>query len=254
MRPKKAFVLLGLALFLFSCAARLPVYAPDVTNPIYTVAVLPFYNATNDVGGPADLRQEVHRRVARMHYNALPIKEVDELLYNRTGITLGSQLELIDAVELGRTLGVDALVYGYVLDFEDVTTGVYNVKKVRAGFKLVDAATGETIWTGGQGVKSVISGGGGVGAGVSVIKEIGESGGDQDLVSAIKGLEEVEGFEHWHIIRAAPLKKIEEAAMISLGETLITKAFGVHLWLESNTMLDLALRGFPSGPGFSRQR
>jgi len=168
------------------------------------------------------------------------------------GITLGSQLELTDAVELGRTLGVDALVYGYVLDFDDVTTGVYNVKKVRAGFKLIDALTGEMIWTGGQGVKSVISGGGKLGAGISVVKELGE-GKDTDFFAAIKGLEEVEGIGNWHIIRAAPLKKIEEAAMISLGETLITKAFGVHLWLESNTMLDMAMRGFPIGPGFEPQ-
>lgn len=251
MRAKKLPVFFALALFLASCAARLPVYAPDASNPVYTVAVLPFYNATNDVGGPAALRQEVHRRVARMHYNAMPLKEVDETLYNRMGITLGSQLELTDTVELGRTLGVDAVVYGYVLDFDDVTTGVYNVKKVRAGFKLVDAVSGEIIWTGGQGVKSVISGGGSIGAGASVIKEIGE-GSDIELFHTIKGLEDVEGVEHWHIIRAAPLKKIEEAAMISLGETLITKAFGVHLWLEYNTMLDLAMRGFPPGPGFSR--
>lgn len=251
MRPLKAFVLLGLVFFLVSCAARLPHYHPDVSNPLYTVAVLPFYNATNDVGGPADLRKEVHRRIARRHYNALPLKEVDDLLYNRTGITLGSQLELIDAVELGRALGVDALVYGYVLDFDDVTTGVYNVKKVRAGFKLVDASTGSTVWSGAQGVKSVISGGGDIGAGVSVVKEIGEFG-DTGGYHTIKGLEEVEGVDNWHIIRAAPLKKIEEAAMISLGETLITKAFGVHLWLEYNTMLDLAMRGFPPGPGFAR--
>jgi hypothetical protein len=249
---KKVFLFFALALFVSSCAARLPIYAPDVTNPVYTVAVLPFYNATNDVGGAEALRLEFHRRIARRHYNAIPLKEVDELLYNRMGITLGSQLELTDAVELGRTLGVDALVYGYVLDFDDVTTGLYNVKKVRAGFKLVDALTGETIWTGGQGVKSVISGGGKLGAGVSVVKELGE-GADTELFAAIKGLEEVEGIGNWQIIRAAPLNKIEEAAMISLGETLITKAFGVHLRLESNTMLDLAMRGFPIGPGFEPQ-
>ena len=252
MYAKKVFLFFALALFLSSCAASLPVYEPDVTNPFYTVAVLPFYNATNDVGGAASLRQEFHRRVSRRNYRAIPLKEVDELLYNRMGITLGSQLELTDAVALGTTLGVDALVYGYVLDFDDVTTGVYNVKKVRAGFKLIDALTGETIWTGGQGVKSVISGGGKIGAGVSVIKEIGE-GADTELFTSIKGLEEVEGIGNWQIIRAAPLKKIEEAAMISLGETLITKAFGVHLWLESNTMLDMVMRGFPVGPGFEHQ-
>ena len=252
MYAGKVLFFFALALLLSSCAARLPTYAPDATNPFYTVAVLPFYNATNDVGGAESLRHEFHRRIGRMHYSAMPLKEVDELLYNRMGITLGSQLELTDAVELGRTLGVDALVYGYVLDFDDITTGLYNVKKVRAGFKLVDALTGETIWTGAQGVRSVISGGGKLGAGVSVIKEIGENT-DAELFATIKGLEEVEGIGNWQIIRAAPLNKIEEAAMISLGETLLTKAFGVHLWFESNTMLDLAMSGLPAGPGFKRR-
>lgn len=246
----RVFFLLAAALVLSSCAARTPRYEPDYSNPVYTVAVLPFYNATNDVGGAMGLREEFQRRLAGRHYSFMPLKEVDQVLLDRMGITLGDQLELTIAVELGKALGVDGLVYGYVLNFDNVTTGVYNVKKVRAAFKLVDARTGSVIWTGAKGVKSVIAGGK-VGVGVSVIKEAM----DDDRFShfgAIKGLEEVEGLDDWHILIAGATKKIEDAAMFSLGEMLITKAFGVHLWLESNAMMDIVMSGFPSGPGSPR--
>jgi len=248
---KRALLLFALAIFLASCTAHLPRYAPDFSNPVYTVAVLPFYNVTNDVGGAIALREEFQKRLQNRHYKFMPLKEVDEILLNRMGITLGDQLEMTDAAQLGKVLGVDGVVYGYVLNFDDITTGVYNVKKVRAGFKLVDARTGNTLWTGGRGVKTVISGGGAPGAGISVLKEAMDDDRFEPF-GAIKGLEEIEGLKDWHIIRAGATKKIEDAAMLSLGEKLITKAFGVHLWLESNTMMNLVMKGFPSGPGAAR--
>lgn len=248
--PKRVLFFLAL-LLLASCTAHLPRYAPDYSNPVYTVAVLPFYNVTNDVGGAMALREEFQSRLQYRHYKYMPLKEVDALLLDRMGITLGDQLELTDAIELGKVLGVDGVIYGYVLDFDDITTGVYNVKKVRAGFKLVDTRTGQTVWTGGRGVKTVIAGGGKAGVSISVLKEAMDD--DRfSVFSAIKGLEGIEGLDDWHIIRAGATKKVEDAAMLSLGEKLITKALGVHLWLESNTMMDIVMRGFPSGPGASR--
>lgn len=248
---KRALLFSALVILLASCTAHLPRYAPDFTNPVYTVAVLPFYNATNDVGGAMGLREEFQKRLQNRHYKFMPLKEVDEILLNRMGITLGDQLEMTDAVELGKVLGVDGVVYGYVLNFDDVTTGVYNVKKVRAGFKLVDTRTGQSVWTGGRGVKTVIAGGGKAGVGISVLKEAMDD--DRfEVFGAIKGIEDIRGLKDWHIIRAGATKKIEDAALLSLGEKLLTKALGVHLWLESNTMMDLAMKGFPSGPGAAR--
>lgn len=247
---KHAAVFIALIVILSSCTAQLKSYRPDPSNPIYTVAVLPFYNITNDVGGAMALRNELQRRIEHRNYKALPLKEVDELLLNRMGITLGHQLEMTDAIELGRTLNVDGVIYGWVLDFDDVTTGVYNVKKVRAGFKLVDAKTGLTVWAGGRGVKTVLSGGGNRGAGATIAKELLDR--DEFTPDTVKGLDEVEGLKDWHYIIVGGAKKMEDAAMLALGEQLITKAFGVHMWMESNTMFDLALKGFPSGPGFSR--
>ncbi len=229
-----------------SCTAHVPRYPPNPSTPVYTLAVLPFYNATNDVGGPVAIREEFQKRAARMHYMPMPLKEVDSLLLNRMGITLGSQLELTDPAALGELLGVDALVYGYVLNFDNVTTGVYNMKKVRAGFKMVDARTGEVIWSRGLGVKSFIAGSE-VGLGVTILKEAGDDG--LDSYGAIKGLEEIRGLEDWQVLIAGATRKVEDAAILSFGEKLLTKAFGMHLWLETDSMMKRAMASMPSGPG-----
>ncbi|OGP15200.1 MAG: hypothetical protein A2054_05740 [Deltaproteobacteria bacterium GWA2_55_10] len=208
--------------------------------------MLPFYNATNDVGGPKAIREEFQKRIQHRHYNVMPLKDVDELLLNQTGITLGSQLELTNPAQLGEALGVDGVIYGYVLNFDDITTGVYNVKKVRAGFKLVDTRTGRVVWSRGLGVKRVIAGSK-AGVGVTIYKEAKDDA--LDYYSTIKGLDEIEGLNDWHIIFAGATEKVEDAAIISLGEKLITKALGVHLWLETDSMMDRVMAGLPSGPG-----
>jgi hypothetical protein len=38
--------------------------------------------------------------------------------------------------QIGETLEVDGILYGTLMDFDETTTGVYNVRKVRAVFKL----------------------------------------------------------------------------------------------------------------------
>ena len=226
------------------CAGR--GISPNMANPVYTVAVLPFYNATNDVGGPAMVRELFAERLGRWHYSSLPLKEVDLRLRDSFGITLGSQLELTTAAELGAELGVDGLFYGYLLDFNHITTGVYNEKKVRAGFKLIDVKTGAVVWSGGLGVKSLLTGGD-IGTGILVFKEL--KGVDDDFFRTIKGLGDIPGLNRWHIMLAAELKSPADAAIVSLSEQLITKAFGVHLKPETVMMLNRVMKNLPAGPG-----
>lgn len=222
---------------------------PDFGNPVYTVAVLPVYNATNDVNGPMMVREEFNKRIQDMHYSVMPLKDVDTILRDRMGITLGSQLDMTTPQQLGEVLGVDGVVFGYLLDFDDVTTGVYNVKKVRAGFKLVETASGRAMWTKGLGVKSILAGSD-VGAGITLLKEAKGDGIEQ--FQTIQGLQEIEGLKEWHIIRAGGTEKVSQAAMLSIGEKLLTKALGVHLKLETEDMLKRIMPGFPIGPGSPR--
>jgi hypothetical protein len=139
------------SILLPSCVV-LPKY--DIPQKEYTVAVLPLYNATNDIDGPVMLRQMFDRKL-QPYYKTMPLNAVDEILRDQAGVTLGGQLAMIEPRKLGEILGVDGLVYGYLLNFEDVKTVFYNVRKVRVAFKLVDTKTGNTVWARAQGVRSV---------------------------------------------------------------------------------------------------
>ncbi|MEE8185653.1 MAG: hypothetical protein V3T96_04550, partial [Thermodesulfobacteriota bacterium] len=133
MKKTRLLTLLLFLLLLSSCAPGIKRIPPNPTNPVFTVAFLPVYNATADIDGPQKIREEFFKRISRYNYSAKPIDEVDRLLQDRMGITLGSQLDLTNPQKIGEVLGVDGLVYGYLLDYSHLTLGIYNVKMVRAG-------------------------------------------------------------------------------------------------------------------------
>lgn len=246
MKKRKLFLFVLLAFLLTACAAHTRRVPPNPANPVFTLAVLPMYNATNDVGGPQMVRAEIAKRLARYHYQVMPVAEVNKALQNQMGITLGDQLEQTTPEEVGSVLGVDGLVYGWLVNFDDVTTGIYNVKKVRAGFKLVETGSGRVFWSRGLGVKSLIAGGD-VGVGISIFKELKDP--QTDLINSIEGLSDIPGIHTWHIIRAGGTENVGEAAAIAIGEKLITKALKIHLKLETDVMLNHLMTSFPPGPG-----
>lgn len=245
----RALLLVMLAVVLSACAATIYRVPPNPSNPVYTVAVLPVYNATNDVEGPMLVREEFTSRLEGRHYRIMPAAEVDRILADRMGITLGDQLEMTDPQTLGEMLGVDGVVYGWLLNFDDITTGIYNARKVRAGFRLVETRTGSTLWAGGLGVKNIIAGGD-VGVGIAAINEI--SGRDREVLGSIKGLDGIPGLDQWHIIRAQARNDVGEAAAVAIGTKLLSKALGVHLVHETSVMLNRVTRDFPAGPGSPR--
>jgi len=91
--------------------------------------------------------------LGQFFYVIKPASEVDQILKDQMGITLGSQLDLTTAQKLGQALGVDGVFYGSLDEFSEKITGVYNVKRVRLRSKLVNCKTGETVWKNGIGIK-----------------------------------------------------------------------------------------------------
>jgi len=240
--------ILILPLFLFTgCGST---HGPYYINPnpfstVRTIAVLPVYNITNDVGGAEMVRTQIYKELVYRHYSVLPIKDSDRKLRETMGITLGGQLEYTTAKAVAKTLGVDGLVYIYLLNFDDITTGVYNVKEVRAGFKLINGSTGGVIWARGGGEKSFYVAGK-AGTAVTLLKEIGSG---PEVPSVIKGLQDIPGLRDWHVLRVIPLEKMEQAAALSFGEEILTSLFRAHLKLETNALIRRVLRDLPAGPG-----
>ena len=132
-------LLFAVMLFAFGCAPMKPRLTYNPSNPIKTVAVLPVLNHTTDVEAPDKIRQAFEKELGYYGYNSKPPAEVNQILKNELGITLGKQLDLTNPLELGKKLGVDAVIYGALYDFDEKTTGVLDIRRVKAGFKMVIA-------------------------------------------------------------------------------------------------------------------
>ena len=91
---------------------------------------------TNNLDGAEYVRERFTKELDRHQYAVMEPARVTSVLQEQTGITLGSQLEMTSPEVIGEILGVDALVYGYLLDFDDIIFGIYNARVVRAAFKL----------------------------------------------------------------------------------------------------------------------
>lgn len=238
-------MLLFIAVSLSACGPRIH---PNPSNPIYTVAVLPPYNATNDIDGPEMIRGLVAERLPLWHYSPKPQAEVDSLLSGQMGITLGEQLDLTTPEKIGETLGVDGVVYIYVLNFDDKVTGIYNVKKVRTGIKLVDVKTGQTVWSYGQGVKGEVSTGGLIGKAVAMAANVMDKREGLEEFSTIKGITEIPNIKEWKLLYHQD-QGFQEMLITTVVSKVAGKALKMHLKPESKAMLDMMFVSFPAGPG-----
>lgn len=264
------FWIIGLLLASAACSPlHDPMYrriAPDAANPIRTVAVLPLVNQTNDVEAPAYVREEMILRLQALHYAVQPATETDQRLRDRMGITLGRQLDLATAPQLSDTLGVDALMYGVLEDFNTTIAGVLTEKKVRARFALIRTADGLPFWSGGAGVVGRIRVSGGVSGKVATgleaksrLEAAGESA-EQAKKAAVPessgrlpgGLDRVAA--PWFTLPTVEIGGDKErqrgkeggnvaaGLMLGLGERLVEKAVGKPLYQETRLMLNLLLR------------
>lgn len=234
MRLSKLLVVLSALALIGGCALPMPTPSGDPGNPIKRLAVLPLVNNTTDVDAPQFVRERLAAALETHLYNVQPLEETDQILRDQMGITLGGQLEMADERELARTLGVEGLLFGDLMDFHETTTGVYNSRNVRGRFRIVDAMNEGTFWQNGIGVKSQDSHGGVIGGAAIVAAGVTASG------------EEVP----WVIIDSVSTdENILTGIAIGLGTKLISKATGTHLARETDEMIRMVFDTLPVGPG-----
>ncbi len=235
----KRLFLLPFAVFImmvvcFGCMMPV-VIPPNPANPIKTIAVLPLENDTNDLDGPVMVREKMAEAVAARHYSVMPIEDVDRILRDRLGVTLGGQLASVPVSALEKELKVDGLVYGTLMDFSEKTIGVYNVRKVRARFSLVETATGKTVWKNGIGVKSETRTSDNAGLVANLVEDISDSR-DKDVP--------------WVTINSQTSDlDYKQQFALNLAVKLLSKATGTHLAYETNEMIKRVMETFPAGPG-----
>ena len=216
------------------CALPRPKFT-DPGNPLKRVAVLPMKNDTDDVDGPDTVRAKMVEALKDRSYLVLDPKETDQVLRDRMGINLGGQLDLTTPQKLGETLEVEGVLYGELMDFDETTTGIYNARKVRARFTLVNTATGQPLWQRGLGVKSEQ----GTNSGVSGLVRLGARAADASEKEA-----------PWVILQSATTNQsMKDSLIMGLGAKLLSKAVGQHLVYESGELARRITDNLPWGPG-----
>jgi hypothetical protein len=138
--------------------------------------------------------------------------------------------------KIGEVLGVEGLLYGTLMDFDETSTGVLNVKKVRAKFKLVNAMTGQTVWERGLGVRSEV-------------RMSGTSGDAAAIVARAADAKEKD--VPWVTIGsvASNEKNVGRSLAYSVGAQLFSKTVGIHLDYESSELVRRVADNLPWGPG-----
>lgn len=249
-KPTWLLVLLALCL-VGACAPKGPLYAPNPSNPIGRVALLPLQNNTNDVEGPLAVRKVMAIAMAARQYNVQSLEETDKILREQIGLTLGAQFKPEFLPAITQALNVDGLVVGTLFDFDHVISGLYNVSKVRASFTLLDARTQKPFWENGVGVRTIVTRGAAnvLATGVADGKEKGDTGPEW-ITHHRAGVE-----NDWN-----PKKKkkgiVEDTAedlavgLVAglLGE-LLGKATNTYLSSETNEMVAMVVNTMPVGPG-----
>jgi hypothetical protein len=169
-------------------------------------------------------------------YNVKDVKETDQILRDQMGINLGGQLDLTTPQKLGEVLGVEGVLYGTLMDFDETNTGVLDVRKVRAAFRLVSTGTGLAVWERGLGVRSET-------------RMAGRTGNAAALVA--RGSDAQEKEVPWVTTEsiATGERNVGQALAIGLGAKLLTKAIGIHLEHETREMVNRLADTLPWGPG-----
>ncbi len=165
MKQYRVWMLFFLVLVFIAGCAGVPGIAPspDSTNPIRRLAILPLQNDTTDVEAPNFVREKLVPAFQRRFYDVQPLAETDQILRDELGITLGGQLSMASVSELREALQVEGLLYGTLMDYGEITTGLVNMRKVRGKFKIVETDTDTVFWENGIGIRSQDTSGGLVG-------------------------------------------------------------------------------------------
>jgi hypothetical protein len=214
--------------------------APNSSNPIHTVAVLPLVNNTNDVDGPVYVRTKLAEEVSRHAYIVKPLTEVDQTLKDQMGVTLGAQLDMTSAQKLGEVLGVDGVLYGSLEDFSHNVTGLYNVKRVRIRTKLVNCRTGETVWSHGIGIKNVS------GPAANASNLLPDNNDELKPLFGTNISAKWMDMPGWSSSGGG--SSLVGSAVMGIGEKVVSKTMKAPLSSETTAAVSRVLTGIPAGP------
>ncbi|HVO67454.1 MAG TPA: GNA1162 family protein [Syntrophales bacterium] len=112
-----------------------------------TVAVLPFMNEAKSQLGSDEVRRGFYNHLSSLPYKAMKLYTTDNIL-RKAGLTDTETISKTSPQDLGKILGVDAVIYGSISDFDKLFVVVYSSVSVGAEIKMYDTKTGNFLWSG----------------------------------------------------------------------------------------------------------
>jgi hypothetical protein len=142
-------LILVLMLLLNGCMSKQPnlnqklAYSVDMYPESF--AILPFKNETRIDGIETFVRQTLYSHMSVLPYKDVELSLVDEKL-KACGFLGYERVEDIPLDELGYLLGVDAVVFGELTEFQKVFMGIYSQMAVAVKISIWDTRSGLKVW------------------------------------------------------------------------------------------------------------
>ena len=111
------------------------------------VAVLPFVNLSEKKEAVDVLRRGFYNHFSSLPFRDMELHKIDDLLAG-AGLTDPDLIAKKTPQELGKILGVDAVVYGTISNFDKFFLVMYSQVAVGAEVKMYDTKTGNFLWSG----------------------------------------------------------------------------------------------------------
>jgi hypothetical protein len=140
------------AFFILGCGGTLPSsVAPDFdARGIRLIALMPVDNRAKDEKAAVILRKELLEELYFKGYPKIPLDVIDEKIDEITGKNPVTKGRRIPPGVIGGLLGIDAVMYCTLAEWESSLRYVYAPTTVAVSFELMSAKTGETLWTSNQ--------------------------------------------------------------------------------------------------------
>ncbi|NLA40538.1 MAG: DUF799 family lipoprotein [Smithella sp.] len=112
-----------------------------------STAVLPFVDLSGSKEGGDAMRRGFYNHFSSLPFKDMELYKVDDLLA-KAGLTDAEVIRKTSPQKLGEILGVDAVVFGEVSDFDKYFAVLYSQVAVGAQVKMYDTKTGNFLWSG----------------------------------------------------------------------------------------------------------
>jgi len=112
-----------------------------------STAVLPFVDLSGSKEGGNAMRKGFYNHFSSLPFKDMELYKVDDLLA-KAGLTDPEVIRKTPPQKLGEILGVDAVIFGEVSDFDKYFAVLYSQVAVGAEVKMYDAKTGNFLWSG----------------------------------------------------------------------------------------------------------